>query len=52
MVGGGQYGSFLNIDRDKFDQDLIVRSCQVHAMMPMMQFSVAPWRILQVWKKS
>lgn len=46
MIGGGQYGSFLNIDADQFDQELIVRSCQTHALMPMMQFSVAPWRIL------
>ena len=46
MIGGGQFGSFLNIDEDKFDQSLIVRSCQIHSMMPMMQFSVAPWRIL------
>ncbi len=46
MIGGGQFGSFLNIDESKFDQELIVRSCQVHALMPMMQFSVAPWRIL------
>ena len=46
MVGGGQFTSFLNIDEDKFDQTLIVRSAQVHALMPMMQFSVAPWRIL------
>lgn len=46
MIGGGQYGSFLNIDQNKFDQELIVRSCQIHALMPMMQFSVAPWRIL------
>lgn len=46
MIGGGQFGSFLNIDQDKFDQSLIVRSCQIHSMMPMMQFSVAPWRIL------
>lgn len=46
MIGGGQITSFLNMDVDKFDQELIVRSCQVHAMMPMMQFSVAPWRIL------
>jgi Alpha-glucosidases, family 31 of glycosyl hydrolases len=34
------------VDQTKLDQELIVRSCQVHAMMPMMQFSVAPWRIL------
>lgn len=46
MIGGGQFGSFLNIDSDSFDQELIVRSCQLHALMPMMQFSVAPWRIL------
>lgn len=46
MIGGGQYGSFLGVDQTKLDQKLIVRSCQVHALMPMMQFSVAPWRIL------
>lgn len=46
MIGGGEYGSFLNVDQNKFDQTLIVRSCQIHSMMPMMQFSVAPWRIL------
>jgi len=28
------------------DQDLIVRSAQCQALMPMMQFSVAPWRVL------
>lgn len=46
MIGGGQFGSFLNVSTDSFDQELIVRSCQLHALMPMMQFSVAPWRIL------
>ncbi len=46
MIGGGGFTSFLNIADDKFDQTLIVRSTQVHALMPMMQFSVAPWRIL------
>lgn len=46
LIGGGQYGSFIGVDQTKLDQKLIVRSCQVHAMMPMMQFSVAPWRIL------
>jgi Alpha-glucosidases, family 31 of glycosyl hydrolases len=46
MIGGGQYKSFLNVDYNKLDQQLIVRSAQVHALMPMMQFSVAPWRIL------
>ena len=46
MIGGGQFTSFLGIDANQFDQKLIVRSTQVHALMPMMQFSVAPWRIL------
>lgn len=46
MIGGGQFKAFLDIKPGEFDQDLIVRSAQVHALMPMMQFSVAPWRIL------
>lgn len=46
MIGGGSFGSFLNVKVGEFDEELIVRSCQIHAMMPMMQFSVAPWRIL------
>ena len=44
MIGGGEYGSF--IDLKSIDQELIVRSAQVHVLMPMMQFSVAPWRVL------
>lgn len=46
MIGGGEYQSFLNMENKKLDEELIIRSCQIHAMMPMMQFSVAPWRIL------
>ncbi|MEO7800698.1 MAG: glycoside hydrolase family 31 protein [Ginsengibacter sp.] len=44
MIGGGEYGSFIGLA--KFDQDLVVRSAECSALMPMMQFSVAPWRIL------
>ena len=44
MIGGGEYRSFLS--NSSLDEELIVRSAQVHALMPMMQFSVAPWRIL------
>ena len=44
MIGGGQFTSFL--PGKMIDQKLIVRSAQVHSLMPMMQFSVAPWRIL------
>lgn len=46
MIGGGQYGSFRGVDRSKLDQTLIVRWAQASALMPMMQFSVAPWNVL------
>lgn len=46
MIGGGEYKSFLNAGEKSLDEELIVRSCQIHALMPMMQFSVAPWRVL------
>jgi alpha-glucosidase (family GH31 glycosyl hydrolase) len=44
MIGGGEWLSFRNLD--KVDQELVVRGAQCHALMPMMQFSAAPWRIL------
>jgi alpha-glucosidase len=44
MIGGGEFQSFL--DHATVDQELVVRSAQVSALMPMMQFSVAPWRVL------
>jgi alpha-glucosidase len=46
MIGGGEYKSFQA--GATIDQDLVVRSAQCHALMPMMQFSVAPWRVLDV----
>lgn len=46
MIGGGLLSTFENIDYSKFDQELMVRSAQMQALMPMMQFSVAPWRVL------
>ena len=44
MIGGGEFMSFRNLSL--MDEELIVRSAQVHALMPMMQFSVSPWRVL------
>jgi alpha-glucosidase (family GH31 glycosyl hydrolase) len=44
MIGGGLLDTFE--DSSKINQELIVRSAQCHALMPMMQFSVAPWRVL------
>lgn len=46
MIGGGLYTTFLAHKDEPFNQNLMIRSAQVHAMMPMMQFSVAPWRVL------
>ncbi len=45
MIGGGEISSFWG-EKNNLDQDLIVRSAQCHGLMPMMQFSVAPWRVL------
>ncbi|MFU0828923.1 MAG: Glycoside hydrolase [Lachnoclostridium sp.] len=45
MIGGGEYQSFLEHSQE-LDQELIVRSAQCSALFPMMQFSVAPWRVL------
>lgn len=42
MIGGGDVGS----DYTNIDEELIVRYAQVSALMPMMQFSLAPWRVL------
>jgi alpha-glucosidase (family GH31 glycosyl hydrolase) len=47
MIGGGEYTSFPPYGRDVFDPELFVRSAQCSALMPMMQFSAAPWRMLE-----
>ena len=44
LIAGGLWTAFE--DPKKFDPELVVRSAQVHALMPMMQFSVAPRRVL------
>ncbi|MEI8115864.1 MAG: glycoside hydrolase family 31 protein [Bacteroidia bacterium] len=44
MVGGGENTSFKSTSI--IDEELVVRSAQVSALMTMIQFSVAPWRIL------
>jgi hypothetical protein len=45
LIAGGLASAFA--DPKKFDPEIVVRSAQVHALMPMMQFSVAPWRVLK-----
>lgn len=44
MIGGGSWVDFL--PGKELDQELIVRYAQCCAFMPTMQFSVAPWRVL------
>ena len=44
MIGGGELGGFLA--GDPLDAELFVRWAQVAALSPMMQFSLAPWRVL------
>ncbi|MDA3959480.1 MAG: glycoside hydrolase family 31 protein [Planctomycetota bacterium] len=44
MIGGGEWTSFRH--NAPIDQELFVRSAQASALFPMMQFSAAPWRVL------
>jgi alpha-glucosidase (family GH31 glycosyl hydrolase) len=44
MVGGGELGGFLA--GDPLDAELFVRWAQCSVLMPMVQFSLAPWRVL------
>ncbi len=44
MIGGGLFTSFA--EGQDVDQELFVRFAQCSALFPMMQFSLAPWRIL------
>ena len=41
MIGGGEWSLFIK--GGSIDEELFVRMCQVSAMFPMMQFSLAPW---------
>ena len=44
MIGGGDLAYFT--DGAPLDQELFVRFAQCSALFPMMQFSLAPWRVL------
>ncbi|BBH22021.1 glycosyl hydrolase family 31 [Paenibacillus baekrokdamisoli] len=45
MIGGGEYRNFL-ANSEHLDSELFVRYAQCSALFPMMQFSAAPWRVL------
>ncbi len=44
MIGGGEYRNFHSMGN--LDETLFVRHAQVASLMPVMQFSAAPWRCL------
>lgn len=46
MIGGGQYLDFLDIGHSSMDQELFVRHSEIASLMPAMQFSAAPYRVL------
>lgn len=45
MIGGGEYRHF-NASAESLDGELFVRHAQLAALLPMQQFSAAPWRLL------
>ncbi|MCM0647318.1 glycoside hydrolase family 31 protein [Clostridium swellfunianum] len=45
MIGGGEYLNFLE-NSNNLDKELIIRNVECAALFPMMQFSAAPWRVL------
>lgn len=44
MIYGGDWGAFIN--GDPIDEELFIRSAQCSALLPMMQYSLLPWRVL------
>lgn len=44
MIGGGLDGGFKDKGY-KFDEELFVRWAEASALMPMMQYSLAPWKL-------
>ena len=47
MIGGGLWTAYLPGSKTPYDKELFIRSAQVHALCPMMQFSVSPWRLMK-----
>lgn len=46
MIGGGSWSTFRYDLHATADQELFVRMAQCSALLPMMQFSLAPWQYL------
>lgn len=45
MIGGGEYLNFAE-NSDRLDRELFLRHCAAACLLPSVQFSAAPWRIL------
>lgn len=46
MIGGGEYMNFHSVGEGRLDQELFVRHSEIACLMPAMQFSAAPYRVL------
>ena len=47
MIGSGSWMAFAPDAPHPYEPEIFVRSAQIHALAPMMQFSAAPWRMLK-----
>ena len=47
MIGSGSWMAFMPDAPHPYEPEIFVRSAQIHALAPMMQFSAAPWRMLK-----
>jgi alpha-glucosidase (family GH31 glycosyl hydrolase) len=46
MIGGGEYLNFQEASETNLDQELFIRHCEIACLMPAIQFSAAPFRVL------
>ncbi|MED5017470.1 glycoside hydrolase family 31 protein [Paenibacillus chibensis] len=46
MVGGGEYLNFMELEHAGLDEELFCRHSEIACLMPAIQFSAAPWRVL------
>lgn len=46
MIGGGEYMNFQEMAQSRLDGELFVRHAEIACLLPGMQFSAAPYRVL------
>lgn len=47
MIGGGEYMNFKEAEHNGLDEQIFVRHAEIACLMPAMQFSAAPYRVLK-----